>query len=122
MLVGMRLTQASRRTALTESVAGEIRAEMARQRITQRDVARRLEVIEAWLSRRLNGHVSLNLDELEQISKALQIPMVELIRRAEERVTHKQPSRHPVQLPPARPARGGPRRPVRLCPAPPLAA
>lgn len=114
----MTMTPAAQTKPLAQRVAAEVRAEMARQMITQKEMARRLEQIDMWLSRRLRGHVPFNLDELERVAQALDLSVSTLIERA-GKVTDKQPVRHPVNA--VRPLRG-PRRPVRLCPAPSLAA
>lgn len=61
-----------------ESLSGEIRAEMARQRISQLELALRAGISQAYLSRRLNGFVSFSTDDLELIAKTLGIPLHQL--------------------------------------------
>ncbi len=63
---------------LARRVAAEIRAEMARQRITQVELANRLTRAQPWVSRRVSGHVPLALDELEQIAAVLDVPLAQL--------------------------------------------
>lgn len=62
----------------TESVAAEIRAEMGRQRRSQRWLARRAGLTTGYLSRRLTGDVALSTDDIERIAGALEVPITEL--------------------------------------------
>jgi transcriptional regulator with XRE-family HTH domain len=61
-----------------ESLSGEIRAAMARQGITQLDLATRAGMSQSYLSRRLTRSTPFTTDDLEQIAKALGIPLTEL--------------------------------------------
>lgn len=63
-------------TGLTHRVAAEIRAELARQQMTQRELARRIGIDQAIVSKRLNGGSarSWTLDELDSIAVALGVP------------------------------------------------
>jgi len=65
--------------SLTEQVAAEIRAQMGRRSIRQSELARTLGVTEMWLSRRLRGTQTLDLDDLEKISKALGCRIIDLL-------------------------------------------
>lgn len=65
-------------SSYTESVAAEIRAEMARQRITQRDLAASAGLTTAYLSRRLTGDVALSTEDIERLAGALGVPISEL--------------------------------------------
>jgi len=105
-----------------DRVIEEIRVAMLRCGMTQRELAKQIDEPEHWVHRRLNKKVDLSVAELLRIADALEVSAGELLQNAAQRVTHKQPVRHAVALPSVRPVRGGPRRPVRLCPAPPLAA
>ncbi len=58
-----------------EIVAGEIRAEMARQRRSQEDVALTLGWTQQYLSRRLTGLTALSTDDIEAIARALGAPL-----------------------------------------------
>ena len=60
-------------------VLNEIRAEMARQRVSQRELAGKIGRAQEWVSRRLTGNVSLTLEELVQITDALGIPAARLL-------------------------------------------
>lgn len=66
---------------VTERVAANVRAEMGRRRFTQTKLAGTLGVSQMFLSRRLGGHVPFDLQELERIAAALEIP-VELLLTA----------------------------------------
>lgn len=52
----------------TARMAGEIRAEMARQRRKQADLADALGISKAGVSQRLNGHQDLTVDEVVRIA------------------------------------------------------
>lgn len=69
-------------TPTTERVAGEIRAEMARQRKRMSDLADELGVSYATLNRRLTTQ-SLRLDELETIAAYLNTTVTDLLGRAD---------------------------------------
>lgn len=56
---------------LQARVAQEIRAEMGRQRVTGAELARRMEVSEAFISRRLADNGAITLSELERIATLL---------------------------------------------------
>lgn len=71
-----------------EAVAGEIRAEVARQRLTWRTLAQTTDITPSTLSRRMADPASLSLGELLAICSALDIAPGELLALAE-------PSYHP---------------------------
>lgn len=54
-------------------VAAELRAEAARQGISIREIARRMEVTQMWLSRRVkvDAPVHITFEDLERITAAL---------------------------------------------------
>ena len=56
---------------------GEIKAEMARQDVTQRELSQRLGWQQSALSRRLAGKLDLTITELEQIAAALEVPVTQ---------------------------------------------
>jgi len=64
---------------LNDSVSAEIRAEMARQSITQYELASRVNWAQSQLSKRLRGVVPFSTDELERIARALDIPLGQLM-------------------------------------------
>lgn len=55
----------------------EIRAEMARQQITQVALAERMGWGGRYLGRRLRGETPLSLGDLEAIARALDVPMAQ---------------------------------------------
>lgn len=57
--------------SLQAHVAQEIRAEMGRKRATGAELARRLGVSEAYISRRLADDGSITLQDLERLADAL---------------------------------------------------
>jgi transcriptional regulator with XRE-family HTH domain len=67
----------------TEQVAGEIRAEMARQRKRMTDLADELGISYATLNRRLTRKRSFRLDELETIAAYLGTTVTALLGRAD---------------------------------------
>lgn len=58
-------------TYADDIVAAEIRAELARQRVTQIELAERLGVNRQWVARRLIGAVPLSIDDIARIAEAL---------------------------------------------------
>lgn len=59
-------------------IAGEIRAEMARRRITQEEMARRLGTDQAVVSRKLRAASPFTLRDIERWAAALDIPITQL--------------------------------------------
>jgi transcriptional regulator with XRE-family HTH domain len=66
-------------------VAAEIRAELARQRITHSALAEKLGVSRAYLSRRLSGDTPLSIPDLAQIAQILKVSIAQLTRPVDER-------------------------------------
>lgn len=64
---------------LSQATAAEIRAEMARRRISGAAVAAALDVSTAWVSYRINGKQEIGLDELERIAAVLGVPVGQLM-------------------------------------------
>lgn len=64
----MKATNATR-----EAIAAEVRAGLARKRMTQAELADALNMGLPTLSRRLNGHQPFNTDQLIAISRVLGI-------------------------------------------------
>lgn len=60
---------------LTQRVAAEVRAEVARQNVTQDRVAQILGVAQPNVSRRLNGKQPFDTDELDKLAVAFGIPV-----------------------------------------------
>lgn len=64
-----------------EYVAANVRAEAARRRWSQADLAGRLGVSQETLSRRLTGRVVIDVDELVDMAAALGVSPAELLTR-----------------------------------------
>lgn len=56
---------------LTEQVAAEVRAHMARVRINQTQLAEALKLTQSSISKRLRGVVAFNTDELQVVANVL---------------------------------------------------
>lgn len=65
--------------SLQSYVAAEIRAEMARRRVSQVDLASALGRSNAWVSVRLSGKQAIDLNDLEQMADALDVPADRLL-------------------------------------------
>jgi len=57
----------------TEYVAGEVRAAMARKRVTVTDLAEATGVSRRHMTRLLNGQATLDVEQLARISQALDV-------------------------------------------------
>ena len=66
---------------LSAYVAGELRAELARQRRSQVWLAGQADQSVFYLSRRLSGEHAMSLDDAERYAQALDIPIERLIAR-----------------------------------------
>lgn len=67
---------------LNALVAGEIRAELARRRMSGRRLALALGETHVWVSRRLAGVTDLRLDDIERIAEVLGVPAWQLLAAA----------------------------------------
>lgn len=65
--------------SLSESVAAEIRALMARRMMTQAELAEKIGVSEMWVSRKARGRQVIDLDDLQRIADALDVAVVDLL-------------------------------------------
>lgn len=68
---------------LTELVAGQVRAEMGRARVSGVQLAELIGKTHPYVSRRLTGKVAFDTDDLAAISEALGINVLDLIRAPE---------------------------------------
>lgn len=66
-------------TALDERVPSRIRSELRRRRMSQAALARELGRTENFISRRLRGEVSFSVDDLDQVARALDVPLENLV-------------------------------------------
>lgn len=60
-------------------VAGEVRAEIARQRQSGRRIALQLGWTENYMSRRLTGKAPFDVNDLAAIAGVLEVPMVSFV-------------------------------------------
>lgn len=60
---------------ILQRVAGNIRAEMARQEKDQRDIAPVLGISQPQVSMRLQGRIAIRVDELQKIADYLDVPV-----------------------------------------------
>lgn len=67
----------------TERVAAEVRAAMARHRITQEHMARLLGLSQTALSRRLTGAVAFDVNELARVAEHLGMASADLLGQPE---------------------------------------
>lgn len=67
-------------------IASEVRAEMARQKISKNDVAKEINVSLPTLTRRLSGDRPFYVDELDALSRLFRVPLSDLIERSEVEV------------------------------------
>ena len=67
---------------ITEQVAANVRVELARRRLGQVAVARTLGLSQAAVSRRLNGSVPLDVNELALIADLLGLTASDLLPAA----------------------------------------
>lgn len=71
----------TRRATLSELVAEEIRALLARRRMSGRALATQLGVSPSWVSYRLTGTQPIDLNDLQRIAAALDIDAIALMPR-----------------------------------------
>jgi transcriptional regulator with XRE-family HTH domain len=69
---------------LTSHTAAEIRAEMARQRITQVQVAAALGMSQPVVSRMLRGDRPLTLDFIQDVAAVLDVPIGQLLNHLDD--------------------------------------
>lgn len=77
--------------SLRAQVAGEVRALMARQRISGSRLAVMLGESQKWVSRRTTGEVPFDVDDLERIASALDVGVHELLQQKPTVYRHAQP-------------------------------
>lgn len=70
------------RETLREEAAGELRALLARRRISASELGRRLGWKQSYMARRIDGRVALDLDDLQAIAAALEVPVLDLLPRS----------------------------------------
>lgn len=111
---------------LRELVAGELRATLARKRISAAALARQLGWSQTYMARRVDGRAPLDVDDLEKIADVLEVTVADLLPRRQRAVTNGSSSilaepaaPHAVRvMSPRGAARSATRRPVRTGRAP----
>lgn len=74
----------SENQTLSDYVAGEIRATMARRRMSGRQLATLLGASQTWVSSRLSGATPIDLNDLARIAELLGVYPTDLLPRATE--------------------------------------
>lgn len=64
---------------LTAYVAGELRAEMARQDVSATELAGRLGVSDVWVGRRVKGKTAMTIEDLERCATALGVSFYQFL-------------------------------------------
>ena len=88
----------TRADSLAALVIIEISATLGRRRMNQAALARALGRPPMWVSDRMTGKARMNLDDIEQIARALGVNVVDLLPRAQREVTLRYPQ--PLTLAP----------------------
>ncbi len=73
-------------TAHREAVAAEVRAWMGRRKATQTDLASALSKSQAYISRRLSGEVSFDVDDLSRLAEFFDVRLGDLLDPAVRRL------------------------------------
>lgn len=73
-----------RMVTIHEAIAGELRALMARNRVTGTALAKLLGWKQQYLSRRLTGAVPLDVNELATIAEVFDVPVEQFFAEAAE--------------------------------------
>lgn len=68
---------------LNQTVARSIRAEMARNRVSQRELAVRLGVNQSFVWKRLNNHQPITVDFIDAAAVVLGVPFVRFFDEVE---------------------------------------
>lgn len=69
--------------ALSLTVGATVRAELARRGLLQRQLAEHLGISQPQISRRLEGVIAFNVDELASVAEFLGVPVTLLLDDAE---------------------------------------
>ena len=96
-------------TPLRERVAEEVRVELARERMSATQLAKRMGVSQAYIWRRLSAETAFDLDDLERIGVLLGVEPADLLGRAADLVGRSKPPYVPGAVrPPDRRPKGRP--------------
>lgn len=75
----MAVNEPRTQTRLADLVAEELRALLARRRISGRQLARELGESPSWVNFRLTGHTAIGLNDLQRIAEVLQVTPTDLL-------------------------------------------
>lgn len=81
-------TDTQPKPTLNEGIAEEIRALLARRRLSASDLARMTGLTQRAISRRLTGEKVIDADDLERIAAVLGVDIIDLLPREGRVVTH----------------------------------
>lgn len=84
-------------TRLSDRVAEELRALLARRQTTPTALAKRMGVSQTYVWRRLTGETAFDLDDLDKIANVLEIETLDLLQAATSGLTLRDPH-HAAQL------------------------
>jgi transcriptional regulator with XRE-family HTH domain len=92
------MTQAHERTAtLSELVAEEIRALMARRKVSGRELSAKLGVSPSWISYRLSGKQPIDVNDLLRIANVLGVGVHDLLPPPEIAARATEPTEQPAK-------------------------
>jgi transcriptional regulator with XRE-family HTH domain len=80
-------TTATGTAPIKQRVASEVRANMARQRISGSEMARRIGVSQPYLHRRISGEIPFDIDDLARVAEVLNVRIADLLPRDQREVT-----------------------------------
>lgn len=66
-------------STLTDIVAGEVRAQLARRKLTASALADAIGRSEMYVSRRISGNVAFDLADIEQVARFLGVAVADLL-------------------------------------------
>lgn len=87
---------------IRERVAEELRVLLARRRMSATELARRTQITQPYLSRRMTGEIAFDLDDLEKIARALGVKVLDLLPRGDTETyptLAAKPTVRPIRLP-----------------------
>jgi hypothetical protein len=70
-------------STLADSVAAEVRAQLARRQLTGMALANAIGKSEMYVSRRIRGEIAFDLIDVEQVARFLGIAVADLLPAAE---------------------------------------
>lgn len=83
----MSTTTTDVRTTSRGDIAANVRAELARKQLEQKDIAAALGKSNAAISERMNARLSWRIDELQAIAQLLDVTLDQLLQPATEQAS-----------------------------------